>query len=382
MRGYAFGLIAATLAAVAAVTLAAVGSIERLSDPTDAVRASAYLQAAHEAVRRAYAAESAESRVLLEDASRQLDAAGGLLAGAEVVQAAVSRAVAVSVGAAALLAIVAGAVLWFGSFRWVVTPLSSLAEHLQRLTEDPSPIDLPARGPREIRALQRTFNRLVIALRGYRERITQMERANIGRFLAHQFRNSLTPIRLGADELALAPPGSTTRSIAVMLREEAARMEAILERFGTLYRFPEPVPAELDLVLLVRQLAVAYPAVRVQVPGGAVLVHADRTLLEQALANLMQNAVDATSGSDSHPVTVAVTDRPAAIAVRDHGAGMTQEQQQRAFDDYYTTKASGMGVGLSFVRKVAAAHGIRVTLRSQPGQGTTATLAFRGADVP
>ena len=45
MRGYAFGLIGATLAAVAAVTLAAVGSIERLSDPTDAVRASAYLQA-------------------------------------------------------------------------------------------------------------------------------------------------------------------------------------------------------------------------------------------------------------------------------------------------------------------------------------------------
>ena len=61
---------------------------------------------------------------------------------------------------------------------------------------------------------------------------------------------------------------------------------------------------------------------------------------------------------------------------------MTPEQQQRAFDDYYTTKAHGMGVGLSFVRKVAAAHDIRVTLRSRPGQGTTVTLAFAGAGVP
>ena len=253
-------------------------------------------------MRKAYAAAPADSRALLEEASRQLDAAGGLLAGAEVVQAAVSRAVAVSVVAAALLAILAGAVLWFGSFRWVITPLSSLAERLQRLTEDPSPIDLPARGPREVRELQRTFNRLVTALHGYRERITQMERANIGRILAHQFRNSLTPIRLGADELAQAPPVSAiTRSIAAMLCEEAARMEAILDRFGALYRFPEPVPAALDLALLVRRLAAGYPAVRIVVPGGPVPVHADRTLLEQALVNLIQNAVDATAGGDRRP---------------------------------------------------------------------------------
>ena len=109
MRGYALALIALTLAAVAAVTLAAVGSIERLSDPADAVRAAAHLQEARGAVRNAYAAESAAAaRTLLEEASRQLDAAGGLLAGAEVVQAAVSRTVLVTVFAAALFGILAG----------------------------------------------------------------------------------------------------------------------------------------------------------------------------------------------------------------------------------------------------------------------------------
>ena len=340
-----------------------------------------HLQAAHDSIRKAYV-EEADSRALLEDASHRLDAAGGLLAGSEVVQAAVGRAVVVSVVAAGMLAIAAGAVLWSGSFRWVITPLSNLAARMQRLTEDPSPIDLPARGPREIRALQRTFNRLVAVLHGYRERITQMERANIGRFLAHQFRNSLTSVRLGADELAQAPAAGSTRLIAAMLHEEAARMETVLERFTMLYRFPQPVRAELDLGLLVQRLAAGYPAARVQVPAGPVPVRADRTLLEQALANLIQNAVDATPGSGSSRVGVAVSDRPAAVTVRDQGAGMTPEQQQRAFDDYYTTKANGMGVGLSFVRKVATAHDIRVTLRSQPGQGTTVTLAFPEAGVP
>ena len=377
MRGYALALIALTLAAVAAVTLAAVGSIDRLSDPADAVRAAAHLQEARGAVRNAYAAESAATaRTLLEEASRQLDAAGGLLAGAEVVQAAVSRTVLVTVFAAALFGILAGALLWFGSFRWVVTPLSRLAEHMQRLTDHPSPIDVPARGPREIRALQRSFNRLVTALNDYRERITNMERANIGRYLTHQFRNSLTPIRLGADQLAEAGPAPDTQSIAAMLREEAARMEAILDRFVTLYRFPEPEPAELDIALLARQLAAGYPGIRVEVPGAPVLVQADRTLLEQALANLVQNAIDATAGSDYGSVTVSVAGRPAVITVRDRGAGMTQEQQDRAFDDYYTTRESGMGVGLGFVRKVAAAHGIGLTMRSRPGQGTTVEMAF------
>ena len=381
MRGYAFGLIGATLAALAAVTLAAVGSVQRLSDPTDAARAAAHLQAAHDSIRKAYG-EEADSRALLENASRQLDAAGGLLAGSEVVQAAVSRAVVVSVVAAGMLAIAAGAVLWSGSFRWVITPLSNLAGRMQRLTEDPSAIDLPARGPREIRALQHTFNRLVAALHGYRERITQMERTNIGRFLAHQFRNSLTPIRLGADELAQAPAAGVTRAIAAMLHEEAARMEAVLERFTMLYRFPRPVRAELDLRLLVQRLAAGYPAVRAQVPDGAVPVRADRTLVEQALANLIQNAIDATPGGETGRVTVVVSGRPAAVTVRDQGAGMTPEQQQRAFDDYYTTKANGMGVGLSFVRKVASAHHLRLTLRSEPGRGTAVTLAFPTTGTP
>ena len=377
MRGYALGLIALTLAAVAAVTLAAVGSIARLTAPADAARAATHLQEARTAVRNAHAAEAvADARTLLEEASQQLDAAGGLLAGAEVVQAAVGRTVLVTVGAAGLFGILAGSFLWFGSFRWIVTPLSRLAEHMRRLTDHPSPIDVPARGPREIRALQHSFNRLVIALNDYRDRITNMERANIGRYLTHQFRNSLTPIRLGADQLAEGGPANDTRSIAAMLREEASRMEAILDRFVTLYRFPEPELAELDVALLAQQLVGGYPGVRIAVPGHPVLVQADRTLLEQALANLVQNAIDATAGSDYGSITVSVSERPAMITVRDRGAGMTQEQQDRAFDDYYTTRESGMGVGLGFVRKVAAAHRLRVTMRSRPGQGTTVEMAF------
>ena len=376
MRGHALGLIALTLAAVAAVTLAAVGSIARLTAPEDAARAAAHLQEARAAVRNAHAAESAEdARTLLEEASQQLDAAGGLLAGAEVVRAAVSRTVLVTVGAAGLFGVLAGSFLWFGSFRWVVKPLSRLAGHMRRLTDRPSPIDVAARGPREIRALQRSFNRLAAELNDYRERIANMERANIGRYLTHQFRNSLTPIRLGADQLAEVP-AADTRSIAAMLRDEASRMEAILDRFVMLYRFPEPQPAELDIALLVRQLAGGYPGVRVAVPGDPVLVQADSTLLEQALANLVQNAIDATAGGDYGSVTVSISERPVVITVRDRGAGMTQDQQDRAFEDYYTTKEGGMGVGLGFVRKVAAAHGIRMTMRSRPGRGTTVDMAF------
>ena len=247
---------------------------------------------------------------------------------------------------------------------------------MQRLTDHPSPIDVPARGPREIRALQRSFNRLVTALNDYRERITNMERANIGRYLTHQFRNSLTPI----------PPGSRPACRGgAGLRHPVDRRHAARGSgqdggdpgpIRHALSLPEPEPAELDIALLARQIAAGYPGIRIEVPGAPVLVQADRILLEQALANLVQNAIDATAGSDYGSVTVSVAGRPAVITVRDRGAGMTQEQQDRAFDDYYTTKESGMGVGLSFVRKVAAVHAIRLAMRSRRGQGTTVEMAF------
>jgi signal transduction histidine kinase len=111
----------------------------------------------------------------------------------------------------------------------------------------------------------------------------------------------------------------------------------------------------------------------------------DRDLLAGALDNLLRNAFEATprtlgGGAVKATVTVrtALTRTRQAtgvtLSVEDAGMGMSARTRERAMDDFYTTKATGSGLGLAFVRRVAEAHGGDVSLWSKEGAGTTVRL--------
>jgi signal transduction histidine kinase len=107
----------------------------------------------------------------------------------------------------------------------------------------------------------------------------------------------------------------------------------------------------------------------------------DRDLVTGALENLIQNAFEATPRKET-PATVTV--RTALVqagrttgvmlSVEDTGLGMSARTRERALDDFYTTKATGSGFGLAFVRRVAEAHGGDVSLVSKEGAGTTVRM--------
>jgi two-component system sensor histidine kinase HydH len=75
-------------------------------------------------------------------------------------------------------------------------------------------------------------------------------------------------------------------------------------------------------------------------------------------------------------VTVRTTasDGALLLSVEDEGAGMDARTRERAFDDFFTTKATGSGLGLPFVRRVAEAHGGSASLAARSGRGTVVTL--------
>src|SRR5204862_3718166 len=98
-----------------------------------------------------------------------------------------------------------------------------------------------------------------------------------------------------------------------------------------------------------------------------------------ALENLIQNAFESkprgavtlrtSLGSAKH-------DRGVLLSVEDTGMGMNARTRDHALDDFYTTKATGSGLGLPFVRRVAEAHGGEATIRSEEGRGATVLLRF------
>jgi signal transduction histidine kinase len=100
----------------------------------------------------------------------------------------------------------------------------------------------------------------------------------------------------------------------------------------------------------------------------------DSDLIARALENLVRNSVEAMPRGGTITVRTEAVRENLVLLVEDQGLGMDARQRERAFDDFYTTKSTGTGLGLAFVRRVAEAHGGKVSMTSEVGQGTVVRL--------
>jgi len=117
-------------------------------------------------------------------------------------------------------------------------------------------------------------------------------------------------------------------------------------------------------------------SVQTQLAEGLSLIHGDRVQLQQVVLNLIMNAVQAMSGvSEGSRELLIGTGKDASsgvlVAVQDSGSGLDPENSERLFDPFYTTKPSGMGLGLSICRSIVEAHGGRIWASRNAGPGAT-----------
>ncbi len=116
----------------------------------------------------------------------------------------------------------------------------------------------------------------------------------------------------------------------------------------------------------------------------APLVLADRIQVQQVLLNLIRNAIEAMQDVARRELRVITRALPGEglveIAVADTGPGLAPEVAERLFQPFVTTKAHGMGVGLSICRTIVEAHGGKILAESQPGQGTCFRFTLRAVD--
>jgi len=120
-----------------------------------------------------------------------------------------------------------------------------------------------------------------------------------------------------------------------------------------------------------------------------VYLYGDRTLLEQMLINLVMNAMDAMEAVDAaddviSPIGIGVsTTRHGEIEfhIIDAGAGIPEERLDHLFDSFYTSKAHGMGLGLSIARSIVEAHGGRIHAQNNSGAGATFRVTLPPFDV-
>ena len=100
----------------------------------------------------------------------------------------------------------------------------------------------------------------------------------------------------------------------------------------------------------------------------------DADLMAAALDNLLRNACEAMPQGGTVTLRTELREDRVGVVVEDSGVGMHAREIERATDEFYTTKATGSGLGLSFVQRVARAHGGELSIASVPGKGTRATI--------
>lgn len=206
------------------------------------------------------------------------------------------------------------------------------------------------------------------------------------RVMSHEVNNSLAPISsLMHTAKTLARGAEHEAKLARVFDtviERAGHLGGFLEGYATLAKLGAPRRAPVAWAVLLKRVATLFPGVHVApAPAGDALV--DDAQLEQALINLVKNALEAGGPVDAVEVAVSPGDGGFRLTVSDRGHGVSAEVAANALLPFYTTKATGSGLGLALCREVIDGHGgwIRLDPREGGGATVTAWLPASGAST-
>jgi signal transduction histidine kinase len=222
--------------------------------------------------------------------------------------------------------------------------------------------------------------------------LTHVSRVNtmgeLAASMAHELNQPLTAILSNAEAIqnllqAKHPDLEEIKAAIADIIEDNIRAAETIRRLRSLFRNDELKKSELDLSEVVGEVGrfvrndalIRNVSFRIEIQQQPV-VFADRVQLQQAIVNLVLNAFDAVDEvkDGSREVVLQVTRREsgwAGILVRDSGRGIADDLTARIFDTFFTTKSSGMGMGLAISRSIVNAHGGRLSVTSTPGHGAT-----------
>jgi signal transduction histidine kinase len=210
--------------------------------------------------------------------------------------------------------------------------------------------------------------------------------------IAHEVNQPLSAITTNASTgnrmLASETPNvDGTREMIRRILRDANRASEVIKRLRALFtrKAPAMEPVNLNeatreiLALSKSELDRARVVTRLELADDLPLVMGDRVQLQQVIINLLRNAVDATSGVEDRPREIVVTTARDAgdhvrMSVRDAGVGFGPHGAEKLFDNFYTTKRDGMGIGLSVSRSIIESH--RGRLWAVPNDDTGVTFSF------
>jgi signal transduction histidine kinase len=279
-------------------------------------------------------------------------------------------------------------------------PIDQLVEGANQVAGGNLYVFIPEGGSDEMGLLARTFNQMAERLRDARElqkRLNEAEKSSLlGHFastVAHEVRNSLNFLNLSIDQisakrrLAHETPGRELRASLANMKEEITRLNRLVNDFLAVGRQTPPQIAPCDLKAIVEQaISLVEKQANAQgiriangLPPDLPELQADAPQLKTCFLNILTNSVQAmpkggTIFIEAKQIPVGDAGPRIQLRFRDTGPGIREEDREKIFTPYFSTKATGFGLGLAITRKIVEDHGGRVFVVRQKGPGAEMVL--------
>ena len=283
-------------------------------------------------------------------------------------------------------------------------PVTELARAAQRVTDGDLEFQVNTAQSNEVGSLSCTFNEMIVGLRRNRDLEEQLQRAErsavVGRLasgIAHEIRNPLNFMNLSIDHLQsrfITPPRSNQEAEAVrheavnilgLIKDEIGRLNRLVSDFLS---YGRPSKLKIKKINARSFLEEIIGLVRTQAEqqGVQITLHtpideesqfeADAEQIKTCFSNLIINAVQAMPDGGALKIAVTSDDTRLQFKFQDSGCGIEADPIEQIFEPYYSTKETGIGLGLPLTKKLIEDHGGEIKVRSEADQGTTFTVTL------
>lgn len=295
---------------------------------------------------------------------------------------------------AAILFIMLGAGMGYYMAERIADPVNRLMRATRRIARGDLDARVLATSSDELRRLVEAFNQMADDLQRQRAELERTNRlqawADMARQVAHDIKNPLTPIQLNAEHLRRVhmdqgkPLGAVMDDCVANILGQVRLLRQIASEFSSFATSPQPRPVDTNLAELVEEIVEPYRTglvgrvtIDTHVPASLPALSIDRTLIGRALTNIIENGLHAMPGGGTLTIDAALApDRRVQLRVTDTGMGMDAEAVAKIFEPYFSTKATGTGLGLTIAKRNVEANGGTIAVVSEKGRGTSVTITL------
>lgn len=272
--------------------------------------------------------------------------------------------------------------VWFVSFVWMIylanrvsRPIQQLTAGLAQLAAGRLDTRIESKSDDEVGRAIRAFNRTASELEQNRERLVYLTQIAswqlLARKMAHELKNSLTPIRLTVEEILARQPSSDRPFMEEAVRIVVSEIESLERRVRAFSEFssePEVRLTTVDLNAVIQERVALLRPLHASVQyttdlaAGNPAARADADRVKGILTNVLENAAEAAGPRGEVVVRSYIEEQAVCVEVHDSGPGLSAEARRTLFEPTITFKERGMGLGLSIARKDALLCGGDLTV--------------------